>query len=80
MMIIGGLITLLFSSHCIHSAALSVTIGFEQSEYTIGEVDGYQLACLGVLSGDIDSREIVFDYSTTSGTASKTPALRSICR
>ena len=45
----------------------------EQTEYTVGEVDDYQLVCLGVLSGDIDSREIVFDYTTASGTAGLTP-------
>ena len=48
---------------------LSVTIGMMQTEYTVGEVDGYQLVCFGVLSGDIDNREIVFTYSTSSGTA-----------
>ena len=52
-------------------AALSVTIGLEESEYTVGEVDDYQLVCFGVLSGDIDNREIIFDYSTTPGTACK---------
>ena len=51
------------------SPALSVTIGMEQTEYTIGEVDDYQLVCFGVLSGDLDNRVIVFDYSTSSGTA-----------
>ena len=40
-----------------------------QTEYTVGEIDDYQLVCFGVLSGDIDSREIVFDYTTSSGTA-----------
>ncbi|CAI8052156.1 hypothetical protein GBAR_LOCUS28548, partial [Geodia barretti] len=48
---------------------LPVTIGMEQTEYTVGEVDDYQLVCFGVLSGNIDSREIVFDYTTASGTA-----------
>ena len=44
----------------------------EQTEYTVGEVDDYQLVCFGVLSGNIDSREIVFDYTTASGTAGGT--------
>lgn len=42
----------------------------QQTAYTVGEVDDYQLACFEVLSGDIDGREIVIDYSTASGTAS----------
>lgn len=37
----------------------------------MGEVDDYQLVCFEILSGDIDGREIVFDYTTASGTASK---------
>ena len=51
-------------------AALSVTVGMLQTAYTVGEVDGYQLVCFGVLSGDIDEREIVISYTTVSGTAS----------
>jgi hypothetical protein len=49
--------------------ALPVTIGMQQTAYTVGEVDNYQLVCLGVLSGDIDGREIVITYTTGSGTA-----------
>ena len=41
----------------------------QQTAYTVGEVDNYQLVCLGVLSGDIDGREIVITYTTGSGTA-----------
>lgn len=48
-----------------------MTVGIQQTTYTVGEVDEYQLVCFEVLSGDIDGREIVFDYSTTSGTASE---------
>ena len=51
--------------------ALPVTVGIQQTAYTIGEVDEYQLVCFEVLSGDLDSREIIFDYTTSSGTASK---------
>ena len=47
-----------------------MTVGFEQSAYTVDEVDSYQLACFAVLSGDIAGRELAFDYTTTSGTAS----------
>ena len=50
-------------------SALSVTVGMQQTAYTVGEVDDYQLVCFKVLSGDLDNREIVFDYTTTSGTA-----------
>ena len=57
---------------------LPVTIGMEQTEYTVGEVDDYLLVCFGVLSGNIDSREIVFDYTTASGTAGGTHVKRMI--
>ena len=50
-------------------SALSVTVGMQQTAYTVGEVDDYQLVCFKVLSGDLDNHEIVFDYTTTSGTA-----------
>ena len=42
----------------------------QQTSYTVGEVDDYQLVCFEVLSGDIDGREIVIHYSTASATAS----------
>lgn len=51
-------------------AAYSVTVGLQQTAYTITEVDGYQLVCLEVLSGNVEGRELVFDYTTSSGTAS----------
>ena len=60
----------LYPTHaCIHTA-YAVTVGMQQTSYTIGEVDEYQLVCFEVLSGDLVGRELVFDYSTTSGTAS----------
>ena len=46
-------------------------MGLQQTAYTVGEVDGYQLVCFEVLAGDIDGREIVINFSTASGTASK---------
>lgn len=52
------------------NAAYSVTVGFEQTAYTVDEVDDYQLVCFKVLSGNLASRELTFDYTTTSGTAS----------
>ena len=50
--------------------AYSVTVGMQQTAYTVGEVDGYQLVCFELVSGDLAGRELTFDYSTTSGTAS----------
>ena len=47
----------------------ALVVGFQQTAYTIDEVDGYQLVCIQVLSGDVDGREIMLDYSTSSGTA-----------
>lgn len=52
-------------------SALSVTVGMQRTAYTVGEVDELLVVCIAVLSGDIDGREIVIQYSTTSGTASK---------
>ena len=49
-----------------------MTVGLEQTAYTVTEIGGYQLACFKVLSGDVAGRELSFDYSTSSGTASKT--------
>ena len=49
----------------------ALVVGFEQSSYRVDEVDSYQMVCIEVLSGDVDGREIVLDYSTASGTASK---------
>ena len=49
----------------------ALVVGFEQTAYTVDEVDGYQLVCIVVLSGDVDGREIVLDYKTSSGTASR---------
>ena len=51
--------------------AYSVTVGMQQIAYTITEVDEYQLVCFEVLAGDVEGREIVIDYTTISGTASK---------
>ena len=52
-------------------AAYSVTIGLQQTTYTVSEVDQHQLVCLEVLSGDVDGREFVINYATSSGTAGK---------
>lgn len=66
---------LLGHSICIFTKAYSVTVGLQQTAYTVTEVDDYQLVCFEVLSGDVDGRELVFDYSTASGTASKLMAI-----
>ena len=47
----------------------ALVVGLEETAYTVDEVDSYQLVCVGVLSGDVDGREIMLSYSTTSGTA-----------
>ena len=61
--------SLLFLMH----VAYSVTIGLQQTAYTVSEADQHQLVCLKVLSGDVDGREFVINYATSSGTASKLP-------
>ena len=45
-------------------------MGLEHTAYTVDEVDGFQLVCIDVLSGDIDGRDIILHYSTSSGSAS----------
>ena len=52
-------------------AAYSVNVGLQQTTYTVTEVDEQQLVCFEVLSGDVNGREFVIDYTTSSGTASK---------
>ena len=56
--------------HCCITA-YSVTIGLQQTAYTVTEDDEQQLVCFEVLSGDVNGREFVIDYTTSSGTASK---------
>ena len=53
-----------------HHAETALRVGLEHTAYTVDEVDGFQLVCIDVLSGDVDGREITLDYSTSSGTAS----------
>ena len=52
-------------------AESALVVGLEETAYTVDEVDSYQLVCVGVLSGDVDGREISLSYCTTSGTACK---------
>ena len=51
-------------------AVLPVTVGIQQTAYTVDEVDDYQLVCVEVLAGDIDGREVTVNYLTASGSAS----------
>ena len=44
-------------------------MGLEKTAYTVDEIGSYQLVCVGVLSGDVNGREMMLSYSTTSGTA-----------
>ena len=49
--------------------ATLVTIGLQQTMYSVHETDGYQVVCAEIQSGDIAGRTIEISYSTTSGTA-----------
>ena len=60
----------MFVIYSCFTAAYPVTVGMQQTDYTVDEVAGYQLVCVGVLSGEIAGRELTFQYSTASGTAS----------
>ena len=57
-----------FNHHNVAETALRV--GLEETAYTVDEVDGFQLVCIDVLSGDVDGREITLNYFTRSGSAS----------
>ena len=46
-----------------------VTIGLQQTSYAVDEVDGTVAVCMKVISGDVDGRNIVINYATSSGTA-----------
>ena len=50
--------------------ATPVTIGLQQTAYSVYETDEYQVVCAEVLSGDIAGRNIKIDFITTSDTAS----------
>ena len=54
-------------------AAHPVTIGLQQTSYTVDEVDGTLALCMEVISGDVDGRSIVINYVTSSGTATGKP-------
>ena len=48
-------------------------IGLQQTSYTVDEVDGTLALCMEVISGDVDGRNIVINYVTSSGTATGKP-------
>ena len=58
--------------------ATPVTIGLQQTAYSVYETDEYQVVCAEVLSGDIAGRNIEIDYITTSDTASMYTMLKII--
>ena len=49
--------------------ATSVTIGLQETSYSVYETDEYQVVCAEVLSGDIAGRSIDINYITESDTA-----------
>ena len=40
----------------------AVTIGLQESQYTVVETEDYQFVCAEVQSGDVSGREIEIDY------------------
>ena len=53
----------------VSTTATTVTIGLQETSYSVYETDEYQVVCAEVLSGDIAGRNIVIEYSTESDTA-----------
>ena len=49
--------------------ATYVTIGLQNTAYSVYETDEYLVVCGEVITGDIAGRMIVVDYITTSDTA-----------
>ena len=47
----------------------SVTIGLQQSYYSVREDGGFLQVCVEILSGDTEGRTISLDYTTVDGTA-----------
>ena len=62
-------LTLLLEHTLSTSAATSVTIGLQETSYSVYETDEYQVVCAEVLSGDIAGRSININYITESDTA-----------
>ena len=62
-------LTLLLEHTLSTSAATSVTIGLQETSYSVYETDEYQVVCAEVLSGDIAGRSINIIYITESDTA-----------
>ena len=49
-----------------------MTIGLQETAYSVYETDEYQVVCAEVLSGDIAGQSIDIDYTTESDTAEGT--------
>ena len=49
-----------------------MTIGLQETFYSVYETDEYQVVCAEVLSGDIAGRYIDIEYTTESDTAEGT--------
>ena len=50
-------------------AATPVTVGFQQTAYSVHKTYDYQVVCAEVLSGDIAGRIIKIDYRIANETA-----------
>ena len=46
-----------------------MTVGLQQTMYSVRESDGVQLVCTTVLSGSVAGRSITIDYETADGVA-----------
>jgi len=49
--------------------ATEVTVGLQQTLYSVRESDGVQLVCTTVLSGSVAGRTITINYETADGVA-----------
>ena len=50
-------------------AAIEVTVGLQQTMYSVRESDSVQLVCTTVMSGSVAGRTITIHYETTDGEA-----------
>ena len=47
---------------CVASTNSPVTIGLQESQYTVSESEEYQFVCAEVQSGDVAGRDIEINY------------------
>ena len=59
---------LLYHCDALHTAT-AVTVGLQQTMYSVMESDGVQLVCTKVLSGSVAGRTITINYETADGVA-----------